>query len=100
MSKEAVSKAIAQGRLLASLVMVDGHAKIADPDLADEEWDATTRRQRDMPRGEFGDGIPDLEESIAPRKATAARRTGAGPSSPPRAGAWACSGCWLCWVGS
>src|ERR1700760_341605 len=73
-SKEAVSKAIAQGRLRASTMVVDGRAKIADPDLADQEWDAATRPQPGMPRGEFGSDIPDLAESVARRAAAAARR--------------------------
>lgn len=74
-SKEAVSKA--QGRLRASTVVVDGRAKIADPHLADQEWDAVTRPQPGMPRGEFGSDIPDLAESVALRAAAAARREAA-----------------------
>ena len=55
-------------------MVVDGRAKIADPDLADQEWDAATRPQPGMPRGEFGSDIPDLAESVARRAAAAARR--------------------------
>lgn len=41
-SVEAVSRAISKGRLTASVVRVGGVPKIADPDLADQEWTANT----------------------------------------------------------
>lgn len=48
-SAEAVSKAISVGRLKASVVLVNGAPKIADPDLADREWGANTRPRVDLP---------------------------------------------------
>jgi hypothetical protein len=48
-SAEAVSKAIQVGRLRECVVRVDGQPKIADPDLADREWSATTRPRIDHP---------------------------------------------------
>lgn len=41
-SVESVRRAIARGRLRASLVTVDGSPKIADPALADQEWARNT----------------------------------------------------------
>lgn len=41
-SREAVSRAIKKGRLRESLVQVGRRKMIADPELADREWDATT----------------------------------------------------------
>jgi phage terminase Nu1 subunit (DNA packaging protein) len=57
--------------------MVDGHVKISDPELADEEWESTTRPATGMPPGELGGDIPDLAESIARRAAAAARKEAA-----------------------
>lgn len=42
-SAEAVSKAITDGRLRDSVTRVRGAPKIADPELADREWDTNTR---------------------------------------------------------
>lgn len=44
-SGEAVSKAVDDGRLVRSVVVVRGQPKIADPDLADREWEANTRQR-------------------------------------------------------
>lgn len=49
-SVEAVSKAVAAGRLRESVVIVDGRPKIADVALADQEWEANTRPRIDHPR--------------------------------------------------
>lgn len=49
-SAEAVSKAIAVGRLTASVTLVDGAPKIANAALADEEWARNTRPRVDHPR--------------------------------------------------
>jgi len=82
-SAEAVSKAVASGRLLDSVVVVDGQRKIADPELADREWADNTR-----PRGEAAepapspsraaaapdDEVPPLPLSLAKRAAADARR--------------------------
>jgi P27 family predicted phage terminase small subunit len=48
-SHEAVRKAVEVGRLAASVVMVAGKPKIADPELADREWAAHTRPRVDRP---------------------------------------------------
>ncbi len=45
-SAEAVSRAIAKGRLQASVVRVNGAPKIADPEMADREWAANTDLSR------------------------------------------------------
>lgn len=45
-SAMAVSMAISSGRLSKSVVRIDGVPKIADPDLADQEWEANTDPQR------------------------------------------------------
>ncbi|HET9063662.1 MAG TPA: hypothetical protein VFO62_10275 [Candidatus Binatia bacterium] len=48
-----MSKAVASGRLSASVVRDDsGAPKIGDPDLADREWDANTRPRIDHPPAE------------------------------------------------
>jgi phage terminase Nu1 subunit (DNA packaging protein) len=39
---QAVQKAIQRGRLAESVILVDGVKKIADPELADREWEANT----------------------------------------------------------
>lgn len=49
-SVEAVSKAVAAGRLPTAVVLVDGQPKIADVALADQEWEANTRPRIDQPR--------------------------------------------------
>lgn len=93
-SANAVSKAIKDGRLRASVVVVDGAPKIADVELADREWDANTRpridqpapprARRPAPTDESADdadeavelpvGIPPYKVSRARREAAAARR--------------------------
>lgn len=84
MSAESVSKAVAARRLLESVVMVDGHPKIADPELADREWAANTRPRVEAAPAQpaadtktrapaSDDGIP-YAESLAKRAAAAARR--------------------------
>ncbi len=55
----AVKKAVQLGRLSESVVIVKGKPKIADPELADHEWDTTTREQAvkkpgDVARAESG----------------------------------------------
>lgn len=79
-SAEAVSKAVKDGRLSESIVMVDGAPKVFDVDLADLEWRSNTR-----PRIDHGDddepsdesGIPNYNDSVALRAMHAARREGA-----------------------
>jgi hypothetical protein len=103
-SPVAVSKAVAAGRLSASVVRDDrGAPKIADPELADREWTANTRPRIDhppaAPRAPAADRepapdfqapparprpapvsaptldvIPDYNESRARREAAAARK--------------------------
>lgn len=93
-SAKAVSKAVAEGRLRGSVTHINGAPKIADPDLADREWNSNTRpridqarpmpmRERSKPaerRGHDGD-LPDdvvpYEHSRARREMHAARREGA-----------------------
>lgn len=49
-SAVAVSKAVARGRLSASVARDErGQPKIADPELADREWEERTRKRVDMP---------------------------------------------------
>lgn len=88
-SPEAVSKAITSGRLRASVVMVRGAPKIADVDLADREWTASTRPRVDHPpppsplAGALAgaasalDDVPDYNVSRAQREFHAARREAA-----------------------
>ena len=87
-SPEAVSKAIAAGRLRESVVTVEGEPKIRDPRLADSEWEANTRPRADRPvapaapaapvaRQPAGEDIPDYMVSRARREAAAARREAA-----------------------
>ncbi len=45
-----MSKAVAAGRLPKSAVVVNGQPKIADVELADQEWEANTRPRIDHPR--------------------------------------------------
>jgi hypothetical protein len=80
-SAEAVSKAVASGRLHKSVTRVDGRPKIVDPELADREWAANTRSNGDRPEPAapaqvpaHSGGIPDLNTSRALRAAAAARR--------------------------
>lgn len=70
-SPEAVSKAVSTGRLSESVVTVDGAPKIADPELADREWEASTRSQVASPAPA---GAADYHASRALREAAAARR--------------------------
>jgi P27 family predicted phage terminase small subunit len=78
-SVEAVSRAVERGRLVESVVRVGGVPKIADPDLADDEWAANTdlsRAPADVKaRGEVdnggeapADGEPTLATSSAREK--------------------------------
>jgi hypothetical protein len=83
-SVQAVSKAVAAGRLRESVVQVDGQPKIADPEIADREWEANTRPRVDRPpAAEQGaaatsaDEVPDYFVSRARREAAAARREAA-----------------------
>lgn len=104
-SAKAVSKAHAAGRLRASVVMVNGQPKIADPELADKEWEANTRPRIDHPppavsaapskrprpsaepvtdrdgepaaSGELPRGVPRYDVSRAIREHHEARRSGA-----------------------
>jgi phage terminase Nu1 subunit (DNA packaging protein) len=46
-SVEAISKAVSDGRLKESVVRVNGAPKVADPDLADRELDASSRPRVD-----------------------------------------------------
>lgn len=93
-SAKAVSKAVAEGRLRASVVTVNGQPKIADADAADREWSANTRARiepqqnsRQKSRAEpsprrrkkdlAADDVPQYETSRALREAAAARRESA-----------------------
>lgn len=97
-SVKAVSKAVAAGRLVASVVRdKHGAPKIADPELADREWTAKTRSSIDRPPDPADDeplpppprrpappvppratsDVPDYHESRARREAAAARREAA-----------------------
>lgn len=49
-SAESVSKAVRTGRLVASVTVIAGAPKIADPDLADREWEANTQPRIDQPQ--------------------------------------------------
>lgn len=93
MSAKAVSKAVAEGRLRGSVIQVNGAPKIADPDLADREWNANTRPRIDHPRQPvsreqpkqskrdddeaFPQDVVPYEHSRARREMHAARREGA-----------------------
>lgn len=92
-SVESVSKAIAEGRLSASVVRIDNQPKIADADLADREWEANTRPRIDQPRRPrqqqrnsddedlddegLPDDVPPYKVSRARREAEEARRSAA-----------------------
>lgn len=74
-SREAVSKAIAAGRLPTSTVVVDGRAQILDVDLADQEWAENTRPASTGARGAAGlADLPDLAKSNIMLMAAKARR--------------------------
>lgn len=90
-SPESVSKAVADGRLQESVVRVGGAPKIADPDLADREWEANTRKRVDrrgpsagpplavedssaMAAGSEAEELANYYVSRARREAAAARR--------------------------
>lgn len=67
-STVAVSKAIAAGRLTESVVRdARGGPKIADPEMADREWDENTRAQADQ-------GATAYQQSRAAREAMSLRR--------------------------
>ena len=70
-SVQAVSVAIKAGRLSLSVVRTGGVPKIADPDLADREWDANTRPRIDV---EANATSRDYAVSRAAREAAAVRR--------------------------
>ena len=85
-SAEAVSKAITAGRLRESVVQVGRQPKIADPELADREWEANTRPRVDRPppapaplapAPDDVANVPDYFVSRARREAAAARREAA-----------------------
>lgn len=76
-SPEAVSKAIAEGRLRESVVMVGGVAKIADAELADLEWEENTRARSDEPRAPLPRDLPEYYSARAVREGSAARREAA-----------------------
>lgn len=71
-SAEAVSKAITDGRLKESVTRVDGAPKIADPELADREWEANTRPRIDQVATDGA--AAELLASRTTREAAAARR--------------------------
>lgn len=77
-SVEAVSKAVAAGRLRESIVSVGGVPKIADVELADREWEANTRQRVDGPRqppqaqGRSEADVPDYMVSRARRESALA----------------------------
>src|SRR6185503_3685299 len=77
-SVQAVSKAIAAGRLSDSVVEVDGKPKIGDAELADREWDANTRPQGESSippeADENGEPLPNLKASRAWREHASMRR--------------------------
>lgn len=79
-SPEAVSKAIESGRLSASITRVRGAPKIADPELADREWDGNTRPSVDRsPPPDVDRDVDDADYHIARarREVAAARREAA-----------------------
>lgn len=99
-STKAVSKAVAAGRLAASVIRdKHGSPKIADPDLADREWTANTRASVDRPLVEpptspprdvakepvptpsrddpDDDPVPDYHAARARKETAAARREAA-----------------------
>lgn len=71
----AVQKAIRDGRLHESIVLVDGDAKIADPELADREWDENTRQRPDYTAAEQPADAPATPQS-EPRAAARPRQRG------------------------
>jgi len=79
-STPAVSKAVTDGRLRDSVTRVRGAPKIADPELADREWDANTQPRVDhmpaapAPAPGAAPGPADYHASRALREAAAARR--------------------------
>lgn len=71
-STKAVSKAVAAGRLSASVTRDDrGAPKIADPELADREWAANTRPRVDH---------PPANEPASPPRPIQPRQQGPGPA--------------------
>jgi hypothetical protein len=74
-SPEAVSKAVADGRLTESVTRAYGAPKIADPELADREWEANTRPRTDGSTPSTpSSGASGYHESRAIREAADARR--------------------------
>lgn len=77
-SPKAVSKAVASGRLSVSVTRDEhGAPKIADPDLADQEWEANTRARVEYVAPQAGD-----PPEVAPDPARQPPRNGAPVVSP------------------
>lgn len=60
----AVQKAIRDGRLRESVVLVDGTAKIVDRELADREWDKNTRQRADARRPTHPGPVPAPGQAV------------------------------------
>lgn len=82
-SAMAVSKAVKGGRLSKSVVRVNGQPKISNPELADQEWDATTDlskapgyvRERAAARANgHQEGPPELHDGMSLAEASAAEK--------------------------
>lgn len=83
-SVKAVSKAVAAGRLERSVTRDEhGAPKIADPDLADREWDANTRRRVDRASDEQPADAPPPAQSEAPAAAPPRHRETSLPEGVP-----------------
>lgn len=78
-SPKAVSKAVAAGRLSASVTRDQhGAPKIADPDLADREWEANTRARVEYVAPERSHPVAEIEQQED-------RLTGMRPTAAPAA---------------
>jgi hypothetical protein len=73
-SVEAVSKAIRDGRLRESVVIVAGKPKIRDAELADREWAANTQQRVDQPTAAPPRDPPEYIAHRTNREGAAARR--------------------------
>jgi hypothetical protein len=84
-SPEAVSKAVKSGRLRASVVLVDGEPKIADPELADREWAerSAPRILPPTPAPASSPATPPPPPPPPPRGEADGQRTSA-PQPPPQ----------------
>lgn len=71
-STEAISKAVSDGRLAESVVIVKGAPKIGDPDLADRELSANSRPRIDRAASPVARDLPDYYESRSVREAVRA----------------------------